>query len=232
MARGTSTPPSAVGKVRTSLTRRDALVGGWMCLTVLAYYHNFLFVQSTALSYGYALASYGLGLLFARYDATVKHLLVIGTIGGILELIGDYFLIEIAGTLVYPSGYPFVLRSPAYMPFAWAILIAFMGYVGLRLADEVGRTAGYLGPAVFAFVAESGYESLASRGGGWFYTDAPLGWVGHAPLFILVAEAAMFATAYYWVRRDSVTGGLGIGTTIVASYVGIYYLFTLLATTL
>ncbi|QLD86994.1 hypothetical protein HWV23_15100 [Natronomonas halophila] len=229
MAQGSSTTPSAVTRVRSSLTRRDVLVGGWMGLTVLAYYHNFLFVQSTALSYAYAISSYGVGVLFARYDATVKHLLVIGTIGGVLELLADYFLVEIAGTLAYPSGYPFVLRSPAYMPFAWAILIAFMGYVGLRLADEVGRTAAYLGPAVFAFVAESGYESLASRGGGWTYTDAPLGWVGHAPLFVLVAEAAMFASVYYWVRRDSVTGGIGIGMTVIASYAGVYYLFTLLA---
>jgi hypothetical protein len=72
-------------------------------------------------------------------------------------------------------------------------------------------------------------ESLASRCGGWTYTDAPLGWVGHAPLFIVVAEAAMFASAYYWVRRESATGGIGIGLTIIASYAGVYYLFTRLA---
>lgn len=223
-----SSSTTAVEQLRSSLIQRDFVVGGWMLVTVIAYYHNFLFVQSTALSYGYAFASYGFGVVFARYDATIKHLLVIGTIGGVLELVGDYFLVTFAGTLAYPAGYPFLLRSPAYMPFAWAILIAFMGYVGLRLAEEVGTIAAYIGPAVFAFVAESGYESLASRGGGWTYTTAPLAWIGHAPLFIVIAEAVMFATVYYWVKRDSITGGLGIGATIVASYVGIYYLFVLL----
>lgn len=201
-----------------------------MLATVIAYYHNFLFLQSTGLSYAYAFASYGVGAVFARYDATVRHLLAIGTIGGFLELLGDHFLVSIAGTLVYPSGYPFLLSSPAYMPFAWAILIAFMGYFGVRLGEEVGTRAAYLGPAVFAFVAESGYESLASRGGGWVYTHAPLGWLGHAPLFILLSEAVMFATVYYWVRQRALTGGIGIGVTINATYVGVYYAFVLIAT--
>lgn len=211
--------------IRTGLTSRDVFVGIWMLVTVVAYYHNFLFVQSTALSYVYAFAAYGVGVVYARYDTTVKHLLAIGTIGGFLELLGDYFLVTIAGTLVYPSGYPFLLRSPVYMPFAWALLIVFMGYVGLRLADEYGTAAAYLGPAIFAFVAESGYESLASQGGGWTYLTAPLGWIGHAPLFIVVAEAVMFASSYYWVRQNVLVGGVGIGSTISISYVGIYYLF-------
>lgn len=224
-----ATTTGVVRQAREALTRRDLVVGGWMLLTVVAYYHNFLFVQSTALSYGYSFAAYGFGVVFARYDSRVKHLLVVGTIAGTLELLGDYFLVRTAGTLVYPSGYPFLLQSPAYMPFAWAILVVFMGYVGLRLADEIGPTAGYVGPAVFAFVAESGFESLASRGGGWTYTTAPLGWIGHAPLFIVVAEAAMFASVYYWVKQDSVPGGIGMGATIVASYVVVYYLFVVLA---
>lgn len=217
-----------IRRVRSSLIKRDLLVGVWLLATVVAYYHNFLFSQSQAFSYGYAVVSYGIGLVYARYDATVRHLLAIGTIGGLLELLGDHFLVHIAGTLVYPSGYPFLLSSPAYMPFAWAILITFMGYLGIRLREEVGTTAAYVGPAIFAFVAESGYESLASQGGGWVYTHAPLGWIGHAPLFIVIAEAAMFLTAYYWVQRSALIGGLGIGLTINVAYVGVYYAFVLL----
>lgn len=134
-----------------------------------------------------------------------------------MELLDDYFLVETAGTLVYPSGHAFLLRFPVYVPFGLAIRIVFMGYVGLRLVDEMGRTAGYALPAAFAFVVERGFESLVSRSGGWTYTTDPFGWIGHAPLFILVAEAAMFASAYYWVKQDSVTGGLGMGATMVLS---------------
>lgn len=105
----------------------------------------------------------------------MRRLLVVGTIAGFVELLGNRFLVATAGTLVYPSGYPFLLRSPADMPFAWAILVVFMGYVGLRLATEAGRTAAYLGPATLALLAESGNESFASLGGGWTYTSAPLG---------------------------------------------------------
>ncbi|WP_255153167.1 DUF6989 domain-containing protein [Halorarius halobius] len=223
---------SLLTRIHARLTTTDVFVGSWMFVTVVAYYHNFLFVQSTALSYVYAFASYGVGVVYARYDTTGKHLLAIGTIGGFLELLGDYFLVTIAGTLVYPSGYPFLLRSPVYMPFAWALLIVFMGYVALRLADEYGTAAAYLGPAIFAFLAESGYESLASQGGGWTYLTAPLGWIGHAPLFIVVAEAVMFASSYYWVRQNILVGGIGIGSTISISYVGIYYLFVVIGSLL
>jgi hypothetical protein len=62
------------------------------------------------------------------------------------------------------------------------------------------------------------------------YTHAPLGWLGHAPLFILLSEAVMFATVYYWVRQRALTGGIGIGVTINATYVGVYYAFVLIAT--
>jgi hypothetical protein len=212
----------------SSLHRSDVLVGTWMLATVLAYYLNFLFLQSLALSYGYAVASYGIGLVYARYDATIRQLLTIGTIGGFVELLGDYFLVNIAGTLAYPSGYPHLLSSPAYMPFAWAILIAFMGYVGIRLGDEVGAIPAYIGPAILAFIAESGYESLASQGGGWVYAHAPLGWIGHAPLFIVLAEAVMFLTVFFWVRRSALVGGLGMGLTITLAYIGVYYALALL----
>lgn len=209
-------------------TRRDIAVGLWMLATVVAFYHNFLFLQSVALSYGYTLTSYGIGLIYAHRDATLRHLVAMGTIAGFVELLGDHFLVHIAGTLVYPSGYPELLSSPAYMPFAWAVLVTFMGYVGIRLNDELGTTAASLGPASFALIAESGFESLASTGGGWVYTHAPLGWVGHAPLFIIIAEGIMFGTTVYWVRRTVLTGGVGMGLTINVSYIGVYYGFVLL----
>lgn len=101
---------------------------------------------------------------FGRYDSPMKHLLVIGTIHGAIELVGDNFLVTGAGTLVYPSGYTFLLRSPAYMPYAWSLLVVIMEFLGIRLADTMGETAGYLGSTVAAFIAESSFESLASRG--------------------------------------------------------------------
>lgn len=214
--------------IRSHLGSRDRFVGGWMAVTMVAFYHNFLFVHSTGLSYAYTFAAYGIGVVYASYDATVRRLLAIGTVGGGIELLGDHFLVHVAGTLVYPSGYPFLLSSPAYMPFAWAILVTFMGYVALRLYIEFGRPAAYLGPAAFAFVAESGFESVASLGGGWTYTSAPLAWIGHAPLFVVVAEAVMFASSYYWVRKNMLVAGIGIGCTINVSYVGVYYLFVVI----
>lgn len=209
------------------LSTRDSIVGAWMLAMVAAFYHNFLFAQSTGLSYLYSLIFFAAGCLYALYDSRIRHLMIVGTIAGFLELFGDWFLVHGAGSLRYPGGYPFLLASPAYMPLAWALLVVFLGYLGLRLREEVGPAAASIGPAIFALVAESGFESLASRGGGWTYEAAPLGWIGHAPLFILIAEALMFATVAHWVERDWWIGGVGLGMTINASYVGVYYLFLL-----
>lgn len=217
-------------QLRSTLTRTDWLVAAWMAATTVAFYHNFLVLHSTSLSYLYGFGAYGVGLVLARWDPTVRRLLVMGTVGGFVELLGDLFLVTTADTLVYPGGLPFLLRSPAYMPFTWAVLIAFMGYLAIRLRSVAGPVAASLGPAVVALVAESGFESLASRGGGWVYTSAPLAWVGHAPAFVLVAEALMFATVFYWADRRPVVGGVGMGLTIDLCYAGVYYLFVFLAT--
>lgn len=209
------------------LSTRDYIVVVWMLAMVAAFYHNFLFVQSTGLSYLYSLIFFAVGLLYACFDADIRHLMLVGTVAGFVELFGDWFLVHGADSLRYPRGYPYLFASPAYMPLAWALLVVFLGYLGWRLHEEVGPAAASIGPALFALVAESGFESLASRGGGWTYEAAPLGWVGHAPLFILVAEALMFATVYKWIERDWWVGGIGMGMTVNASYVAVYYIFSL-----
>lgn len=213
-----------------TLTRMDLLVAVWMVATMGAFLHNFLFVHSPDLSFGYAFVSYGTGLLLARTDQTIRHLLGIGTIAGFVELLGDRFLVQVVGTLTYPAGSPSLASSPAYMPFAWAVLVTFMGYVGVRLVTTFGTGVASVGPAVLAFVAESGFESLAGLGGGWTYAIAPVGWIGHAPIFIVVAEALMFSTVYFWSNRGVLVGGLGMGVTINVAYVLTYHAFVLLTT--
>lgn len=39
----------------------------------------------------------------------------------------------------------------------------------------------------------------------------------------------MFASVYHWVERGQIIGGIGMGATIVSSYVAVYYLFALVA---
>lgn len=211
-----------------AITRLDRVVAAWMLLTVVAFYANFLVVQSTALTSAAAVGSYGLALALASRYEPLRHLVAVGTVAGLVELAGDAFLVAVADSLVYPATHPMLWASPAYMPLAWAVLVAFIGYLALRLHAVAGLAAAVVGPAVFAFVSEAGFESFASHGGGWTYVAAPAAWVGNAPLFVLVAEAAMFATTIAWVRRDWVSGGLGMGASIVAAYAGTYWLFATL----
>ena len=46
-----------IRRVPSSFNRRDLLVGAWMLATVVAYYHNFLFLQAVGWWAGGAYAS-------------------------------------------------------------------------------------------------------------------------------------------------------------------------------
>ncbi|GAB3257315.1 hypothetical protein GCM10027347_19690 [Larkinella harenae] len=76
-------------------------------------------------------------LLFAWLDADsfLRKLLVLGLIAGIGELLADWWLVDTTGTLVYPNKESMLIRSPFYMPFAWA--------VGKIEAKNKGRTDMY-----------------------------------------------------------------------------------------
>ncbi|MDY7082404.1 MAG: hypothetical protein SXQ77_08390 [Halobacteria archaeon] len=53
---------------------------------------------------------------------------------------------------------------------------------------------------------------------------------GKAPLFVMVAEGIMFSTVVFFVERENpFLAGVGYGTAINLSYIGVYYFMVLLA---
>lgn len=206
------------------LTRADRWLLGWVAVNLAVFLHVALLAPSLPLAYAYNGLLYAIGGVLAYLDRTIRRAFLLGTVAGVVELAADHFLVEVASVLVYPEYLPFLLSSPLYMPLAWAIVTTQLGYLALRLDEEFGPRAAALGPAVLAMVLMGFYESYAYDAGLWAYEGGPLLAIGHAPLFIVLAEGLMFATVGYWLRRGPLRGGIGFGVTIGVSYAGAYYL--------
>jgi hypothetical protein len=207
-------------------TRTDRWIVGWWLLNLAVFSHVVVFTTPLWLTYFYNGFLYFVGAIVAYRWTRVRNVFVLGTVAGALELGVDHFLVEVTGTLVYPSGLPMLVSSPLYMPLAWAIVTTHLGYIGLRLADAFGRKAAAAGPAVLAVLLIGFYEYGAFHAGIWEYVDAPLFMLGHVPFYIVAAEGIMFATLYEFVRIERpVVAGIGFAAVISVSYVGTYLLF-------
>ncbi|AEN05271.1 hypothetical protein [Halolamina sp.] len=219
---------------RLPLPHIDRLMLAWWCLNALVFAHVVLAGPPLWVTYAYNVGLYLVGGFVATLDRTVRRIFVIGTVAGVVELGVDAFLVDVTGTLVYPTPesplLTILIRSPAYMPLAWAILITQVGYLAHRIEETWGRVAAATVPAAVAVVLLSVYESGAGPAGIWEYVAAPLGFLGNAPFFILTAEAAMFVALPSFLRwRSSLAAGVGFGLWISACYVASYYLFVAVA---
>lgn len=206
----------------------------WWCLNALLFGHVVLAGPALWVTYAYNVVLFLVGGVIATLDQTVRRIFVIGTVAGIVELGVDAFLVNVTGTLVYPTPaspwLPMLVSSPAYMPLAWAIVTTQVGYLASRLGETRGRATAAVVPAGAAVALLSVYENGAGRAGIWEYVGAPFGVLDTAPLFILTAEAVMFAALPSFLEwRSSVTAGVGFGLCITVCYVVSYYLFVVVA---
>lgn len=222
---------------RVPRTQIDRLMVAWWCLNGLVFAHVVLAGPPLLVTYAYNVGLYLVGGVVAALDRTVRQIFFVGTVAGIVELGVDAFLVDVTGTLQYPMpAFPELLMlvsSPAYMPLAWAILITQVGYLSHRVYETYGQTIAAIVPASVAVALLSVYESGAGPAGIWEYVDAPFGFVGNAPVYILVAEAAMFVALPSFLRwRSSLAAGVGFGFCITLCYVASYYFFVVVAAVL
>lgn len=217
---------STVLRDSTPLNRTDTLVAGWLVVTPLTLIHVSTLADPLPATHLYNALLFLIGVAISYWEETVRHLVVLATVAGAVELLADQFLVTI-GTLQYPFFLATLLSSPLYMPLSWAIALSQIGYLALRLDDRYGRTAARLVPAIGAMLILGFYESFAFEAGIWWYDFAPFGFIGHAPVFIIVAEGLMFAALITFVRlRNAVVAGVGFGLTIGVCYVLSFYFFS------
>jgi hypothetical protein len=120
-------------------------------------------------------------------DAAFARLLLFGLVFGIVELIADALCVRFTGTLDYsPARSAMIWESPWWMPMAWMIVAAQIGYIGSRLIQRFGMVKGALLTALLGAVNIPFYEEMAFHAHWWQYRDCWM--IGHTPLYIIAAE--------------------------------------------
>ena len=156
-------------------------------------------------------------LLFAIYylrtrDRVILGWGVFGLVAGFAELPADAWLVN-TGTLVYPEGHAMIWLSPAYMPFAWMMVLMQIGGLASYLVDRFPLWQAGLLTAVAAGVNIPLYEHLAKDALWWFYQDTPM--IFSAPYYVIVAEFLLAVPLAYFA------GAIARGSLWKAAILGI-----------
>ena len=124
--------------------------------------------------------------IWRHRDTVLLHWLLFGIVAGWLELIADWWVVASTGTLVYPGPEPRIWASPAYMPFAWATMLAQVGVIALWMRQRLPLLAATVLTALIAAGYIPLYESLAKWANWWHYVDTPM--LLNAPFYVIAGE--------------------------------------------
>jgi hypothetical protein len=163
------------------------------------------------------------GFAVRQRDGLMARLIVFGLATGFAELAADAWLVGATHTLDYSPGGGWMLwRSPAWMPFAWEVVAAQFGYLGLWLRERFGGL-GLLAVGLLGAVNIPYYEEMARRIHWWRYSGCRM--ISGTPYYIIVGEfmiAIALAVLVKNFRRASAIhaalAGVAGGAAIFASY--------------
>jgi NADH:ubiquinone oxidoreductase subunit K len=120
-----------------------------------------------------------------------------------------------------------IWESPWWMPMAWMIVAAQIGYIGSRFIQRFGVVKGASLTALLGAVNIPFYEEMAFHAHWWQYRDCWM--IGHTPLYIIAAELliglALGPLAYRTLQTPSYRvaifcGALGGVSTIIGGLIG------------
>ena len=163
-------------------------------------------------------------------DVFLRKLLLFGLIAGFGELLADWWLVDSTGTLIYPNDEPMLIRSPLYMPFAWAVILVQIGYLSWLVSTIKSMRLAVLTAALMGLSIIPLMEHWAKDAGWWYYVNCRL--FGSAPLYIITGESVICTLLPLFFRQINnrvwyYAVGFGIvqGTWIWLAYILCYYLF-------
>jgi hypothetical protein len=125
-----------------------------------------------------------------------------GLAAGVVELLNDTWLVSGKHVLVYPPGGPFVLDSPLYMPFTWALIFVTLGAVAVWLVEKTSMMSATLGMVVLSMLYIPGFEAVAKQANWWHYQNVPM-MLGLAPWFVVVGEGLLAIPLAWWFVRST-----------------------------
>ncbi len=126
-------------------------------------------------------------------DRVLARLLLFGLGLGVVELVADALCVRYTNTLDYTVAHsPMLGLSPFWMPTAWMVVAAQIGYLGHRLIQRLGTGKGMALTALLGAVNIPFYEEMAYHAHWWQYQNCRM--LGHTPLYIIIAEMVIGLT--------------------------------------
>jgi hypothetical protein len=173
---------------------RDIAVLGGMTLAVgalvlCAYYFK---GWEGAFAWGFGFFAFYVLYAWIAKDTLMWRFIAFATVAGFVELIADWWLVVYTKTLIYPPGEPMIWESPAYMPFAWVVVLIQVGYIGFMVHKRTNLKVATIAVGVLGCIIIPFYEFLAMNAGWWDYVNAPT-W-GIVPKYIFIAEGLLMLT--------------------------------------
>lgn len=167
---------------------------------------------------------------FHAEDTFLKKAIVFALIAGVTELVADNWLVNGIHSLFYPAAQLHIWASPYYMPFAWAVILVQVGYLGGLL----GMRKPLLFNVFISFLIGLGFipvfETCAKYAGWWYYESASK--FLETPYYIILGEGLVCAAIplfFHKAIRKSWLGlsfmGIVLGLWIFASYFIGYSIF-------
>ncbi|RAW00423.1 DUF6989 domain-containing protein [Pseudochryseolinea flava] len=145
-------------------------------------------ISASVITYG--LYAFYLGYAFYSDNPLLVRLTIFGTVAGILELVTDYYLVDVIHSLVYPGpgAETMVWSSPLYMPFAWSNVLLQLSFLGMMLTSRYGLLRASIFLCIMGGLYIPTYEHFAKEAGWWYYNaNTPM--LFNAPIYVIIAEA-------------------------------------------
>ncbi len=163
-------------------------------------------------------------------DGLFARLLVFGIVVGFGELPADALDVLVSKTLVYPQDQPMIWTSPAYMPFAWMMVMVQMGFIAWWLRGRFGVVKAMIIMAVLGSTYVPAYEVIAKYAEYWYYRDCPMAFHA-APYYVILTEAAICLAMPVMIgtlEKQSWPRVLGLGVAMSVWILGTEWIFTAL----
>ncbi len=139
-----------------------------------------------------SLAVFAAHVLYYK-DQAMARLLLFGLGLGVMELVADALCVTFTGTLDYSvSRSAQIGLSPFWMPTAWLVVAAQIGYLGRRFMQRFGDLRGMALTALLGAINIPFYEEMAWHAHWWRYQNSKM--LGHTPYYIIVAEMVIGLT--------------------------------------
>ncbi len=174
---------------------------------------------------------------FWANDVFLKRLLLFGIVAGFTELLADAWLVYGIDSLVYPPAEAKIWASPNYMPFAWAVVLIQVGYLGWLYAQSHPMLPAMGISFLIGMLFIPTFETCAKFADWWFYKpSSPM--LLNTPIYIIIGEgliALVLPLIYNKEMKEtylfSGTAGILQGLWIFASYFLVYQIVGLVLQT-